>query len=51
MILVRSFNVAGYVGGYVHGMAPAEERVSVHRAAALARAAFLNARESRSPDG
>ena len=43
MILVRSLNVAGYFDGYVHRIAAAEERASVHRAAALARAAFLNA--------
>lgn len=43
MILVRTFNVAGYFDGYVYRIATAEERTSVHRAAALARAAFLNA--------
>ena len=43
MILVRTFNVAGYFDGYVYRIAAAEERASVHRAAALARAAFLNA--------
>ena len=43
MILVRTFNVAGYFDGYVCRIAAAEERASVHRAAALARAAFLNA--------
>ena len=43
MILVRTFNVAGYFDGYVHRIATAGERASVHRAAALARAAFLNA--------
>ncbi len=43
MVLVRTFNVAGYFDGYVHRIATAEERASVHRAAALARAAFLNA--------
>ena len=51
MIVVRTFNVAGCFGGYVHRIATAEERVSVHRAAALARAAFLNAPQSGSPDG
>jgi len=35
--------VAGYYDGYVHRIAAAGERASVHRAAALARAAFLNA--------
>lgn len=43
MILVRTFNVAGYFDGYVHRIATAGERDGVHRAAALARAAFLNA--------
>jgi hypothetical protein len=43
MILVRTFSVAGYFDGYVYRIATAEERASVHRAAALARAAFLNA--------
>ena len=43
MIVVRTFNVAGYFDGYVHRIATAAERASVHRAAALARAAFPNA--------
>jgi len=43
MILVRTVNVAGYFDGYVHRIATAGERASVHRAAALARAAFLSA--------
>ena len=43
MILVRTLNVAGYFDGYVHRIAAAGERASVHRAAALARATFLNA--------
>jgi hypothetical protein len=43
MVLARAFNVAGYFDGYVHRIATAEERSSVHRAAALARAAFLSA--------
>jgi hypothetical protein len=42
-VLVRTFNVAGYFDGYVHRIATVEERASVHWAAALARAAFLNA--------
>ena len=37
------FDVAGYFDGYVHRIATAEERASVHRAAALAHAAFPNA--------
>ena len=51
MIVVRTFDVAGYFDGYVYRIATAEERASVHRAAGLARAAFLNARQSRSSDG
>ena len=43
MILVCSYDVTGYFDGYVHRIATAEERASVHRAAALARAAFLDA--------
>jgi hypothetical protein len=43
MVLARAFNVVGYFDGYVHRIATAEERSSVHRAAALARAAFLSA--------
>jgi hypothetical protein len=43
MILVCSVNVAGYFDGYIHRIATAQERASVHRAAALARAAFLGA--------
>jgi len=43
MIVVRTVNVAGYFDGYVHRIATAQERASVHRAAALARAALLNA--------
>ena len=43
MIVVRTFNVAGYFDGYVHRIATAGERASVDRAAGLARAAFLNA--------
>jgi hypothetical protein len=50
MIVVRTFNVAGYFDGYVYRIAAAEERASGHRAAALARAAWTP-RESRSPDG
>jgi hypothetical protein len=43
MVLVRTFSVAGYFDGYVHRIATAEERASVHRAAALARAGFVKA--------
>ena len=42
MIVVRAVKVAGYFDGYVHRIATAQERASVHRAAALARAAFLD---------
>jgi hypothetical protein len=42
MIVVRTFNVAGYFDGYVHRIAAAGERASVHRAAALACGAFLD---------
>jgi hypothetical protein len=51
MIVVRAVNVAGYCDGYVHRIATSQERASVHRVAALARAAFLDTRQSRSPDG
>lgn len=45
MILVRTVSVAGYFDGYVRRIVTAEERASVDRAAALARAAFGNAPE------
>jgi hypothetical protein len=51
MIVVRVANAAGYFDGCVHRIATAQERASVHRAAALARAAFLDAPQRRSPDG
>jgi hypothetical protein len=43
MVVVRTVIVAGYFGGYVHRIATAGERASVYRAAALARAALVNA--------
>jgi hypothetical protein len=43
MIAVRTFNVAGYSGGYASRIAAAGERAGVRRAAAVARAALLNA--------
>jgi hypothetical protein len=43
MILVRTFNVAGYFDGYVYRIASAQERASVRWAAALARAVFPSA--------
>ena len=43
MIVVRAVSVAGYFDGYVYRIAAARERASGHRAAALARAAVLDA--------
>jgi hypothetical protein len=34
MVLVHTFDVAGFSGGYTYRIATAEERASVHRAAA-----------------
>jgi hypothetical protein len=51
MVLVRTFGVAGFFDGYTYRIATAEERASIDRAAALARAAFLNAPGGRGPDG
>lgn len=39
MVLVHTFNVAGYFDGFTHHIADAEERASLDRATALARAA------------
>ncbi len=41
-VLVHTFDVAGFFGGYTYRIATAEERAGIDRAAALARAAFLN---------
>ena len=51
VIVVPTSGVAGYFDGYVRRIAAAGGRVGVHRAAALARAAVLDAPESRGPDG
>ena len=48
MVLVHTFSVAGFFGGYTYRIAAAGERASIDRAAALARAAFLN---KPGPDG
>lgn len=44
-VLVHTFDVAGFFGGYTYRIATAEERAGIDRAAALARAAFLNVPE------
>ena len=51
MVLVHTFNVAGFFDGYTYRIAAAEERASIARAAALAWAAFLNAPTEPGPDG
>ena len=51
MVLVHMFNVAGFFDGYTYRIAAAEERASIVRAAALARAASLNASAEPGPDG
>ncbi len=51
MVLVHTFNVAGPFDGYTYRIATAEERASIARAAALARAAFLNAPGEPGSDG
>ena len=51
MVLVHTFNVAGFFDGYTYRIAAAEERASIARAAALAWAAFLNAPAEPGPDG
>jgi hypothetical protein len=50
IVLVHRFNVGGF-SGYTYRIATAEERVSGHRAAALAGVAVLNAAGSRCPGG
>jgi hypothetical protein len=40
MVLVHEFSVAGFFDGYTYRIATAEERASIARAAALARAVF-----------
>ena len=51
MVLVHTFNVAGFFDGYTYRIAAAEERASIVRAAALAWAASLNASAEPGPDG
>jgi hypothetical protein len=51
MVLVPTCNVAGFFDGYTYRIAAAEERAGIVRAAALARAAFLNAPGEPGPDG
>jgi len=51
MVLVYTFNVAGFFHGYTYRIAAAEERASIARAAALARAALLNAAGEPGSDG
>jgi hypothetical protein len=51
MVLVHTFNVAGFFDGYTYRIAAAEEQASIARAAALARAASLNAPAEPGPDG
>jgi hypothetical protein len=51
MVLVHTFNVAGFFDGYTYRIAAAEERASIARAAALAWAAFRNAPGEPRPDG
>jgi hypothetical protein len=51
MVLVHTCNVAGFFDGYTYRIAAAEERASIARAAALARAASLNASAEPGPDG
>jgi hypothetical protein len=50
MVLVHAFNVAGFFDGYTCRIATARERASIIRAAALARAAFLNVSGEPGPD-
>jgi hypothetical protein len=51
MVLVHTFNVAGFFDGYTYRIAAAEERASIARAAVLAWAAFLNAPAEPGLDG
>ena len=51
MVLVHTFNVAGFFDGSTYRIAAAEERASIARAAGLAWAAFLNAPAEPGPDG
>jgi hypothetical protein len=51
MVLVHEFNVAGFFNGYTYRIATAEERASIARAAALARAVFADLPGGPRPDG
>ena len=51
MVLVHTFNLAGFFDGCTYRVAAAEERAGSVRAAALAWAAFLNAPGEAGPDG
>ncbi len=51
MVLVHTFSVAGFFDGYTCRIAAAEERAGIVRAAALVRAAFVNAPGGPGPDG
>jgi hypothetical protein len=51
MVLVHTFNVAGFFHGYTYRVATTQERAGIDRAAALAQAVFLDAPGCRSPDG
>jgi len=51
MVLVHTFSAAGFSGGYTYRIAAAEERASIVRAAALARAVVLNAPGEPGSDG
>jgi hypothetical protein len=51
MVLVHTFNVAGLSGGCTCRIATARERDSIARAAALARAALLDALGEPGSDG
>jgi hypothetical protein len=50
-VLVHTSGVAGYFDGHIYRIATAGERASIARAAALARAAFLNVPGERGLDG
>jgi hypothetical protein len=51
MVLVHTFNVAGFFDGYTYRIAAGEEKASIARAAALAWAASLDASAEPGSDG
>ena len=51
MVLVHTFSVAGFFGSCTYRIPAAGERAGIARAAALARAVFLNAPGKPGPDG